>query len=128
MKFMTIVKSAEAHAAPPAALMNAIARMGEEAAKSGVMVQMGGLLPTAMGARVRLSQGRMTVTDGPFTEAKEVFGGFAVYSVPSRADAIRLSEEFLELHRQHWPGWEGEVEIRQLFDPADMGPPPGAPR
>ncbi len=127
MKFMTMVKSVEASEPPPAALMQAIATMGEEAARSGVMVQMGGLLPSAMGARVRLAKGRLTVTDGPFTEAKEVLGGFAVYSVPSKAEAIRLSQQFLELHRQHWPGWEGEVEIRQLFDQADMGPPPSAP-
>ncbi len=77
MRFMTMVKAPEKSplGPPPKALMEAIGKLGEEAAKAGVMVEMGGLLPTAMGARLRLSGGKLTVTDGPFTEAKEVIGG-----------------------------------------------------
>ena len=122
MRFMTIVKSAETSARPPQALMDAIAKLGAEAAGKGVMVEMGGLLPTAMGARVRLAGGRLTVTDGPFTEAKEVIGGYAVYAVKSKEEALEWTRRFMALHQEHWRGWEGEVELRQLYDPPG-GPP-----
>ena len=117
MRFMTIVKSTETSAPPPQALMDAIAKLGAEAASKGVMVEMGGLLPTAMGARVRLAGGRLTVTDGPFTEAKEVIGGYAVYAVKSKAEALEWTKRFMALHQEHWKGWEGEVELRQLYEP-----------
>ena len=117
MRFMTIVKSTETSAPPPQALMDAIAKLGAEAASKGVMVEMGGLLPTAMGACVRLAGGRLTVTDGPFTEAKEVVGGYAVYAVKSKAEALEWTKRFMALHQEHWKGWEGEVELRQLYEP-----------
>ena len=121
MRFMTLVKSAETSAPPPLALMDAIGKLGAEAAGKGVMVEMGGLLPTAMGARVRLAGGKLTVTDGPFTEAKEVIGGYAVYAVKSKEEALEWTRRFMALHQEHWKGWEGEVEVRQLYDP---GAPP----
>jgi len=121
MRFMTIVKSAETSTPPPRALIDAIGKLGQEAAGKGVMVEMGGLFPTAMGARVRLAGGRLTVTDGPFTEAKEVIGGYAVYAVKSKEEAVEWAKRFMELHKEHWKGWDGEVELRQLYDP------PGAP-
>lgn len=122
MRFMTIVKCAESSVPPPQSLMDAIDKLGQEAAAKGVMVEMGGLLPTAMGARARLAGGRLTVTDGPFTEAKEVVGGYAVYAVKSKAEALEWTRRFLELHQVHWKGWEGEVEVRQLYDPPDAPP------
>src|SRR6476619_4713622 len=81
MRFMIMVKSAESASPPPMALMAAIAKLGEEATRAGVMVETGGLLPSAMGARVRLSAGKLVVTDGPFAETKELIGGYAVYDV-----------------------------------------------
>ena len=118
MQFMTMVKAPEKSplGPPPKALMEAIGKLGEEAAKAGVMVEMGGLLPTAMGARLRLSGGKLTVTDGPFSEAKEVIGGYAVYSVKTKEEAIEWAMRFMNLHKQHWPGWEGETELRQLME------------
>jgi hypothetical protein len=116
MRFMMIVKSAENAGPPPQALMDAIAKLGEEAARAGTLVEMGGLFPTAMGARVRLSRGQLNVTDGPFTEAKEVVGGYAVHEVKSKQEAIDAAVRFMELHKKHWPGWEGETEVRQLFE------------
>jgi hypothetical protein len=116
MRFMTIVKSAENAGPPPQALMDAIAKLGEEAARAGTLVEMGGLFPTAMGARVRLSRGQLNVTDGPFTEAKEVVGGYAVHEVKSKQEAIDAAVRFMELHKKHWPGWEGETEVRQIFE------------
>lgn len=118
MRFMTLVKSAESSGPPPAELMGAIAQLGAESAKAGVLVETGGLLPTAAGARIRLAEGQLTVKDGPFTEAKEVIGGYAVYEVGSKQEAIEQTRRFLELHQKHWPGWEGEVEIRQVMGPS----------
>lgn len=115
MRFMFMVKSAESQGPPPQALMEAIDRLGAEAAANGTMVLTGGLGPTAMGARVRLAGGKLTVTDGPFSEAKEVVGGFAVFEIASRQQAVAAARAFMELHRQHWPGWEGESEVRQVF-------------
>jgi hypothetical protein len=122
MRFMTMVKSSETSGPPPKALMDAIAKLGEEGFKAGVMVEVGGLLPSATGARVRVSGGKLTVTDGPFTEAKEIVGGYAVYEVKSRDEAIELTRRFMELYREHWKGWEGETEIRQIFDASDFAP------
>jgi hypothetical protein len=116
MKFMIMVKSAESAVPPPMALMAAIGKLGEEAMRAGVMVETGGLLPSAMGARVRLSAGKLTVTDGPFAETKELVGGYAVYDLKSKQEAIDWATRFMQLHKEHWPGWEGESEIRQIFD------------
>jgi hypothetical protein len=101
--------------------MAAIAKLGEEATRAGVLVETGGLLPSAMGARVRLSAGKLTVTDGPFTETKELIGGYAVYDLKSKQEAIEWTSRFLGLHKEHWPNWEGEAEIRQIFEAPDFG-------
>ena len=122
MRFMTLVKSAENAGPPPTALMEAIAKLGEEATRAGMLIETGGLLPSAMGARIRLSGGQLSVLDGPFAEAKEVVGGYAIYEVASKQEAIEASRRFMELHKEHWPGWEGEIEIRQVFGPQDLGP------
>lgn len=122
MRFMTMVKSAENSGPPPKELMDAIARLGDEATRAGMLVETGGLAPSAMGVRIRLSGGQLAVIDGPFTEAKEVVGGFAIYEVKSREEAIAAALRFMELHKEYWPGWEGETEIRQVFGPEDFGP------
>jgi len=120
MRFMMIVKHAEKQGPPPKQLMDAIAKAAEDAAKSGTMLGSGGLGPTALGARVRLSGGQIKVTDGPFTEAKEVVGGFAQFELKSKEEAVKAAIDFMELHKKHWPGWEGETEVRQMFGPEDM--------
>ncbi len=120
MKFMMIVKSAERSGPPPQELMEAIGKLSEEAVKAGTMLGSGGLGPTALGARVRLSDGKVTVTDGPFTEAKEMIGGYAQFELNSKQEAIQGAIKFMELHKKYWPGWEGETEIRQMFGPEDF--------
>lgn len=122
MKFMTMVSSAESFGPPPPALMAAIMKLGEDAAKAGVLVEQGGLHRTARGLRVRVSKGTVTVTDGPFAEAKEVIGGYAVYSVNSREEILEWTKRFMEIHREHWPAWEGVSEVRQIFEPSDFVP------
>lgn len=119
MRFMMIVHGPEDFGAagpPPRELMEAIGKLGEDAFKAGKMVSMGGLLPTSKGARVRQSGGKLVMIDGPFTEAKEVVGGFSIMELSSKEEAIREAEKFMELHRQHWPKWEGECEVRQMYE------------
>ena len=70
---------------------------------------------------MRLADGKITVNDGPFSESKEVIGGWAILNASSKAEAIRIATEFMELHRKHWPEFEGESEVRPMFDPG-MGP------
>ena len=115
MRFMTLVKSAETNGPPPQALIDAMGKLAEESFSNGTAVLMGGLGASAAGARVRLTKGNVVVTDGPFTEAKEVIGGFAVLELPSREAAVEAARRFIELHREHWPGWEGESEVREIF-------------
>jgi hypothetical protein len=123
MRFMTLVKGFERAGPPPQALMDAVAKLAEEATERGTLIEAGGLHPLATGARVRLSGGRITVTDGPFAEAKEVVGGYAVFEAASKQEMIEGVVRFMELHREHWPGWDGETEIRELT-PA----PPHSPK
>ena len=127
MRFMMIVKHAEKQGLPPKALMDAITKLAEEETKAGTMLGSGGLGPTTQGARVRLSGGKLTVIDGPFTEAKEVIGGYAQFELKSREEAVESAVRFMELHKKHWPGWEGETEVRQMFGPEDFGPENCAP-
>jgi hypothetical protein len=118
MRFMTVVKTRETGARPSPELLARIMKLGEEASSKGVMVGMGGLGPTALGARARLANGKITITDGPFTEAKEIIGGFAIYDVPSKQEALEWTRRFLEAHIGVWDQ-EIEVEVRQMMD----GPP-----
>ena len=116
MKFISMVKAAEA-GPPSPELMGAIGRLAQELAQSGVLVEMGGLLPSVRGARMRLARGGITVTDGPFTESKELVGGYAIFSVPSKADAIELGRQFLQVHSDILgPGYAMELEIREMFE------------
>ena len=120
MRFMMIVKHTEKQGPPPKSLMDAIAKAAEEETKAGTMLGNGGLAPTAQGARVRLSGGKVSVIDGPFTEAKEIIGGYAQFELKSKEEAIESAVQFMELHKKHWPGWEGETEVRQMFGPDDF--------
>ncbi len=119
MKYMMIVKHAETSGRPPQAMMDAIMKVADEATKSGSMLGNGGLAPTALGARVVLSGGKINVVDGPFTEAKEIIGGYAQFEMDSKEEAVKQAVEFMELHKKYWPGWEGETEVRQMMDPND---------
>ena len=120
MRFMMIVKHPENQGLPPKELMEEIGKLAEKEGKSGTMLGSGGLKPTALGAAVRLSSGRVTVTDGPFTEAKEVIGGYAQFEFKSREEAIESAVQFMELHKKYWPGWEGVTEVRQMYEPGEF--------
>ena len=121
MRYLTFIRHPEPQrdVQPPAALMEAMDTFIQKSLADGTLVDTGGLLPSKDGVRVRLSGGKITVTDGPFTESKEVIGGWAIFEVPSKAEAIRVATEFMELHRIHWPEFEGESEVRPMFAPGE---------
>jgi hypothetical protein len=113
MRFMFIVKCD--HSGPPSPeLMSAVARLAEREAKARRLIGMGGLMPLASGAQVRLKGGQLRVIDGPFAEAKEVIGGYAIFELPGKAEAIAAATEFMQLHRDFMPDWEGVCELREL--------------
>jgi hypothetical protein len=122
MRFLMLVKHGENPGPPPPAFLDAMAKLGEEAAKSGTMLQSGGLSPLAKSTCVRLSRGQVTAIDGPFAESKEVVGGFAMFELKSKEEAIEGAKQFMELHKKYWPGWEGETEVRQVLGPEAFDP------
>lgn len=123
MKYLTFIRHAESYreAGPPPALMDAMRLHIQKSFQDGTLVDTGGLLPSKDGFRVRLAKGVISMTDGPFSETKEVIGGWAILEADSKAEALRIAQEFMELHRRHWPQFEGEAEVRPMFDPG-MGP------
>ena len=118
MRYLMLIKHAEAYRAeiPAQGLMDAMGKFVTDSLKSGVLLDTAGLRPTADGTRVRLSGRKITVTDGPFTEAKEIVGGYAMVEAKSKQEAVEVALQFMELHRVHWPTFEGECEVRPLED------------
>lgn len=110
MKFLSIYKSAERNTPPTQEEMSVMGKMIEEGMKAGWLVSTEGCLPSALGARVRKSAGTLTVTDGPFTESKELVGGFAILRANSKAEAIQMAKDFLKVVG------DGECELRQLYE------------
>jgi hypothetical protein len=119
MRFLSIYKSVET--GPPS--QEEIERMGKlvgDSMKSGFLLAVEGCMPSATGARVRLDRGKVTVTDGPFTESKEVIGGLAILKANSKEEAIQMARDFLKV------AGDGECELRQLYDADGPGAPPEA--
>ena len=120
MRFMMLVKAGkdyEAGKPPSPELMQAVAKLGDELTKAGIMLDTGGLLPSRTGARIRVTKGKIGVIDGPFTETKEVIGGYAVMQVSSYEEAVELGRRFMKMHMDVLgPDYEGELEIRQMYD------------
>jgi len=110
MKFLSIYKTVERNAPPSQEEMAKMGKLVEEGMTAGWLLATEGCLPTALGARVRNSNGKVTVTDGPFAEAKEVVGGFAILRANSKEEAIQLARDFLKV------AGEGECELRQIFE------------
>jgi hypothetical protein len=118
MKFMMMIKHKEDRKALPKELSDAIAKT-MEGDHPPIITASGALAPTAVSSRVQISGGKLTVTDGPFTETKEVVGGFAILEFKSREEAVESARQYMELYRKHWPGWEGETEVRQIYSQED---------
>lgn len=114
MKFLMMVRCAEDIGAPPESLMQAMGELMEARTKSGHLEQAFGLRQTSEGYRVRSDGAKVHVIDGPFTETKEVIGGAAIMNAASREEAIEFAREFMQLHIDHWPGFVGESEVREI--------------
>ena len=112
MRFMYIVTSPKGHMMPNPGLMEAINKISDREVKAGRMIDNGGLMPVATGARVKISDNKLSVIDGPFVEAKEVIGGYAIFELRDKEEAVAMAKEFMQLHREHMPGWEGTCEVR----------------
>ncbi|WP_043634188.1 YciI family protein [Nonomuraea candida] len=123
MRYLVTLKvTVQPEGPPPADLMEAIVKLGQQATESGALLDQSGLAPSAEGARVEVSGGRLAVTDGPFAEAKELIS-YAIYEVRSKEEAVEWASRFVRLHRDLWPGWEGEADVLRLFAPEDFAPP-----
>jgi hypothetical protein len=122
MRYVSMIKSVEGKlGSPPPALMQAIAALGAEAAQAGVLLDTGGFGATSMGSLIRVSGGKVTVTDGPFAQGEEVAGGYAFFEAASKEEAILFARRFMDLHAEHWPKWQGVAEIRPVFGPPKAG-------
>jgi hypothetical protein len=111
MKFMFIVKSACAMAPNPK-LLEEMHKLAKREIEAGRMLDNGGLMPVSQGAQVRIADGGLHVIDGPYAEAKEVVGGYAVFELKDKEEAVASAVEFMQLHKDHLPGWEGTCEVR----------------
>ncbi len=118
MKYLMLIKHSESYRSQPIpqGLLDAMGEFVAQGFKSGVLKDTAGLKSTADGFRVRSSGGKLKVTDGPFAESKEVVGGYALVEVQSKEDALNVARQFMELHRVHWPSFDGECEARPLED------------
>jgi len=120
MRYLIMLKGDRPAAPPPPELMEAIMNLGAEASAAGALLDTAGLSPSAAGARVRLYGGQLSVTDGPFAEAKETIS-YALYQVRSKEEAVEWASRFLALHRDLWPDWQGEADVLKVMGPEDFG-------
>ncbi|HEX6573712.1 MAG TPA: YciI family protein [Gemmatimonadaceae bacterium] len=116
MRYMMMIKHSDDYRGKkvPQALMDAMGEFVGEYMKKGIFIDGNGLKSTHKGKRVQLHDGKLRVIDGPFTESKEIVGGYAIVDVPSDEEALDLAVKFMELHRIHWPEFEGESELRPI--------------
>jgi hypothetical protein len=116
MRFLTMVKGTKDVGPPPPELVEAMGKCLEGQKGSGKMVDSGGLLAGAAATRIRLSDGKIIVSDGPFAESTELVGGYSILEVSSREEAVAMATEVVQIHLDYWPGWVGEFELRQIAD------------
>ena len=121
MKYMMFIKHTEDYRGKtiPPGLIEAMDGFIGEYAKQGKFLDGAGLKSSHAGKRVQLRGGKLKVVDGPFTETKELVGGYAIVDCESDEEALRIATEFMELHRKHWPEFDGESELR----PFETGAP-----
>ncbi len=123
MRYMVFLSMREDVGGPPQPLISAMSDWMHEGFASGVLVDTGGLYATADSIEYVVRGGQLTTTDGPFAEAKEVVGGYAVVEVRNDDEAHELGRRMAALHMDNWPEWEGTIQVRQIAGP-DQGPPP----
>jgi hypothetical protein len=120
MRVMYLVKSN--HPGPPTPELGAaMGKLTEREVKAGRLLDQGGLMPISAGAQVRIADGKLSLIDGPFVEAKEVVGGFAIFELRDKDEAIAMATEFMQLHKDLMPGWYGTCEVRFFATPPHNG-------
>lgn len=119
MKYMVLLKMSEEVGPPTPALMDAMGELMGQAAGQGNLLDAGGLAPVANSTVFTVRGGALDRADGPYTEVAEVVGGYALFDVRSPDEAIELARRMMQCHQQHWPGWQGEAEVRQVFGADD---------
>src|SRR6202046_4801247 len=112
MRFMYIVKHPGPSTNPPPEMMEAMHKLADREIKAGRMLDNGGPMPPATGGQGPIPDGKLSVVDGPFVEAKEIVGGYAIFELPGKDEALASAKEFMQLHRDLMPGWEGTCELR----------------
>jgi hypothetical protein len=122
MRYLVFVKMAEDVGDAPPALQEAMGKAMSEAFAAGSMIDAGGLYPTAQSTEIRVADGVVTQTDGPYAEAKEVVGGYAILEARSPDEAVEGARRVAQIHVDFWPGWEGSIEVRRISEPEE-GPP-----
>jgi hypothetical protein len=117
-RYLTLVRLDETmpNGEPPQALFDAMGKQMEADTAAGTLLDAQGLAPSSAGALATLVDGRITLVDGPFTEAKEVVGGWSIYQLRSKEEAVEKAREFLQLHADNWPGCALSVEVRELAE------------
>ena len=124
MRFMMLFKASkesEAGMPPNPEVMAAVAKHADEATTRGALITTGGLLPSSQGVRIRAARGKTFVIDGPFAETKELVGGFAIFDLESKEEAIKSGREFMQIYADILgSSYEGELEIRPMFDAAQL--------
>ena len=121
MRYLAMVKMAQTVGPPPPGLVEAMGRELGAAFADGSVIDAGGLWPE--GVEFRVQDGAMSATDGPYAEAREIIGGYSILEARSHEEAVEGAPRRAELHLQHWPGWNGSVELRRITEPEE-GPPP----
>jgi len=118
MKYLMLINHAESYRSQtiPQPLIDAVTKFMEDGMKRGVVKDTAGLKTSAEGFKVHMRGGKLKVTDGPFTETKELVGGYVLFEVKSKEEAREFTRRFAELHRTHWPEFEGDCEVRTLED------------
>jgi len=114
---MYIVTSPKPQGSPTPELMAAMHKLADREIKAGRMLDSGGLMPVATGAQVKITGGELSVVDGPYVETKELIGGFAIFELRDKEEAVAAAVEFMQLHKDFMPGWEGTCEVRAFAGP-----------
>ena len=115
MRYITFIRMVEDLGDPPPGLVEAMSRELTAAFADGTMLEAGGLSGMRDSTEIRLDSGAVTQVDGPYAEGKEVVGGYVISEVRSHDEAVASARRLVDLHLEHWPGWDGAVEIRQMF-------------
>ncbi|GAA3223028.1 YciI family protein [Pseudonocardia petroleophila] len=120
MRHLVVLEAVQPATPPPAELMAGIMALGEEATRAGALIDTAGLAPSLVGAKVTVGAGAgLQVTDGPFAESKEMIS-YAVYDTRTKEEAVEWTSRFMALHRDLWPGWEGEARVLKVMGPEDF--------